>query len=97
MGLPPDLARLGDELVAAARRTTHARRARHRRFAVAAITGAMAFVALTPAALDPSHRNLALVAADRNERTGCDRPRGARSALVACEPRMVLNRPYAIN
>jgi hypothetical protein len=97
MTLPPDLARLGDDLIAAARRTTHTRRARRRRLALAAVTGAMAFLALTPAALDPSHRNLALVAADSYERPRCDRPRAARSPLVACKPRMVLNRPYAIN
>jgi hypothetical protein len=97
MTLPPDLARLGDELVAAARRTTHTRRARRRRLALAAVTGAMAFLALSPAALEPSHRNLALVAADSDERSGCDRPRGARPALAACETRMILNRPYAIN
>jgi hypothetical protein len=97
VGLPPDLVRLGDDLVAAARRATRARRAQRRRFAVAALTGALAFAALTPAALDPAHRNLRLLARDSYQRTGCDLARGARLTLVDCKGAMVLNRPYAIN
>jgi hypothetical protein len=97
VGLPPDLARLGDHLVDAARRTTRARRARRRRFALAVVTGALAFAALTPAALDPAHRESTLVAAAENfARPGCDQPRGARFTMVACEGPMVLHRPYAI-
>lgn len=96
MGLPPDLARLGNELVDAAVRTTGARRARRRRFAVAVIAGALAFAALTPAALEPSHREatIAATAGDYALR-GCDHARAA--PLVGCEGPMVLHRPYAIN
>ena len=97
MGLPPDLDRLGHDLVAAAGRST-ARRAARRRFAVAALTGALAFAALTPAALDPAHRNLTVVAAAEGlARPGCDHARGARFTMVGCEGPMVLHRPYAIN
>jgi hypothetical protein len=98
VGLPPDLARLGDQLVDAARRTNRARRARRRRFAVATVTGAIAFAALTPGALEPAHRDLtiAAVAADGFARPGCDHARGARFTLVACEGPAVLHRPYAI-
>jgi hypothetical protein len=94
VGLPPDLTRLGNELVEAARRTTRARRARRRRLAVAVLAGALAFAALTPAALEPSHRGperFATVSA------GCEHPRDAHIRLVACERPMVLHRPYAIN
>jgi hypothetical protein len=96
--LPPDLARLGDDLVDAARRTSRARRARRRRFALAAVTGAVAFAALTPAALGPAHRELTIVtaAAEDFARPGCDHARGARFTLVACEGPMVLHRSYAI-
>jgi hypothetical protein len=97
VGLPPDLARLGDDLVAAARRTTGARRARRRRFALTALCGALAFAALTPAALDPAYRDLAVAWTDSDARLACDQPRGARFTMVACERPMVLNRPYAIN
>jgi len=94
--LPPDLARLGDDLVAAARRTARERRERRRRFAVAVVTGALAFAALTPTTLDPAHRRLALVAADGFARPGCDHARGARFTMAACEGPAVLHRPYAI-
>jgi hypothetical protein len=93
VGLPPDLLRLGDDLVAAAHRTTWARRARRRRFAAAALIGALAFAALTPAALDPAHRDRTIAAAD-GVAPWCDQ---ARTGLVACEVPMVLHRPYAIN
>ena len=55
--LPPDLARLGDDFARATRRAT-ARRERRRRIAAAAAVGAAAFVAFTPAALDPAQRTL---------------------------------------
>ena len=99
MGLPPDLAQLGDDLVAAARRTTRIRQAERRRFvAVAALTGALAFAALTPAALDPARSKFTIVtAAERLAPPPCDHTRGARYALAACEGPMVLHRPYAIN
>jgi hypothetical protein len=100
VGLPPDLARLGDDLVAAARRTTRVRRGRRRRFvAVTALTAALVVAALTPAALDPGPSRFTIVAAA--ERLAppppCDHTRGTRYALVACEGPMVLHRPYAIN
>jgi hypothetical protein len=95
VGLPPDLARLGDQLVDAARRTTRARRARRRRFALATVTGAIAFAALTPGALEPAHREFAIVAAERIA-PGCEHPRGARFTMAACEGPAVLHRPYAI-
>jgi hypothetical protein len=98
VALPPDLARLGDELVAAARRTAGLRRARRRRFAVAVLAGALAFGALTPAALDPAHRELTIATvAAKPTPAGCDHARGARTTLVGCEGPMVLYRPYAIN
>jgi hypothetical protein len=93
VGLPPDLLRLGDDLVAAARHTTRARRTRRRRFAAAALTGALAFAALTPATLDPAHRDLAVAAAG-DVASMCDL---ARTGVVVCEGPMVLHRPYAIN
>jgi hypothetical protein len=97
VGLPPDLDRLGHDLVTAARRNT-ARRAARRRFAVAALTGALAFAALTPAALGPAHRDLPVAAAAEGfARPGCDHARGARFTMVGCEGPMVLHRPYAIN
>ena len=88
MALPPELARLGDHLVEAARRSSRARRAqRRRRFALAAISGAIAFAALTPAALEPAHVDLTIAAVDGFARPAC----GGRCA----EP-MILHRPYAI-
>lgn len=92
MALPPDLARLGDHLVDAARRTSRARRAQRRRFALAAISGAIAFAALTPTALEPAHVDLTIAAVDGFARPGC----GARSTPSACAGPMVLHRPYAI-
>ena len=96
VGLPPELDRLGDRLVAAARRTS-ARRERRRRFAVAGVIGALAFAALTPASLDPAHRPFqTAAAAERFAPQGCDQPRGARFTMASCEGAMVLHRPYAI-
>jgi hypothetical protein len=97
VGLPPDLARLGDDLVAAARRTTSARSARRRRFAVTALTGALAFAALTPTALDPAQRDLAVASGETVATLGCDHARGTRLTLVGCPQPVVLHRPYAIN
>ena len=87
MALPPDLARLGDHLVAAARRTRRARRAQRRRVALATISGTLAFAALTPAALDPAHVDLTIAAVDGFARPACD---------GRCVEPMVLHRPYAI-
>jgi hypothetical protein len=99
VGLPPDLVQLGDDLVAAARRTTRGRRARRRCFlAATAVTGALAFAALTPPALDPPDREFTIVAAaERLAPPTCDHTRGARYTLAACQGPMVLHRPYAIN
>jgi hypothetical protein len=99
VGLPPDLAQLGDEIVAAARRTSRARRAHRRRFAaVTALTGALAFAALTPAALDTAKPEFTIVAAaERLAPPDCDYTRGTRYTLLACEGPMILHRPYAIN
>jgi hypothetical protein len=93
--LPPDLARLGDELARAAGRSA-ARRERRRRIAAAAVAGATAFVVFTPAALDPAQRQINFASTARYAEPGCDHPRGARFTMVACEGPMVLNRPYAI-
>jgi hypothetical protein len=98
VGLPPDLARLGNDLVEAARRTTTARRARRRRrVAVAVLGAALAFAALIPAAVDPAHRELSFAATGALTSASCDLSRGARTSLVRCEGPMVLYRPYAIN
>jgi hypothetical protein len=92
--LPPDLARLGEELAGAARRAA-ARRERRRRVAVAAVVGAAAFAALTPAALGPAQRELPFAEASGRSAQGCDLPRGARYTLVECRRPMILNRPAA--
>ena len=99
MGLPPDLAQLGNDLVAAARRTSRSRRARRRRLAaLTALTGAIALAALTPAAVDPGHHRFTIVAAaERLAPPPCDTTRATRYPLVACEGPMVLYRPYAIS
>ena len=92
--LPPDLARLGDQLVAAAARTAR-RRERRRRFTVAVTGGALAFAALTPAGLGPAQRELTFVEASaRFAPPGCDHPRGARFTMPAtCEGATVLRHP----
>jgi hypothetical protein len=92
--LPPDLARIGDELAVAARRAT-ARRERRRRVAVAAVVGAAAFAALTPAALGPAERQVTFAEASGGPSPRCDQPRGARFTLVACKGPMILNRRAA--
>jgi hypothetical protein len=94
--LPRDLARLGDDLVGAARRTA-ARRRRTRRFAVATAVGALAFAALTPAALDPAQRTFTFAdSAARYEQPGCQPPRGEQFTMAACESRSwILKRPAA--
>jgi hypothetical protein len=94
VGLPPELDRLGDRLVAAARRTSE-RRERRRRLAVAGVLGALAFAALTPASLDPSIRQLQTADA-RFPALSCDHAPGAKFTATGCEEAMVLHRPYAI-
>jgi hypothetical protein len=105
--LPPDLDRVGDALTAGAARSLAARQRRNAllgRLAVAGIGGALAFAALTPAALGPAqrtHGTLELLLARTDPAAqiavprGCDEPRGGRVTLAACvtgEP-MVLSRP----
>ena len=90
--LPPDLARLGDELALAARRAS-ARRERRRRIALVAAIGAAAFVAFTPAALEPAQRELTF--ADSFAPRACDQRRGTTFTLSACEGPMILHRPAA--
>jgi hypothetical protein len=88
--LPPDLARLGDDLVAAAQRSA-ARRERRRRVALATAVGALAFVALTPAALDPAQREIEFASTTASfAPPGCDQPRGARFTMAACEGTEIL-------
>ncbi len=97
MGLPPDLDRVGDHLVAAARRTA-ARRDRRHRLAVAGVIGALAFAALTPATLGPAARQPAAgVASERMTPHGGKAARGQVVQMASCEGAMVLHRPYAIN
>jgi hypothetical protein len=81
--LPPELDRLGDDLVAAARRKA-ARLERRRRLALAGIVGALAFAALNPATLDPSHRDVFVLTAS------------AEQFVEPGDGAMVLYRPYAV-
>jgi hypothetical protein len=94
--LPPDLARLGDELTAAAERRVadRARATRHRWLALAGVSGALAFAALTPAGLAPSVRDLGALAA-ATPVAQCKQP-ASEKFMKACEPVMVLYRPYAV-
>jgi hypothetical protein len=89
--LPPDLGRLGDDLFAAAHRAA-ARRERRRRAALAVSVGALAFAALTPAALGPAQREITFAATGAGFASpGCDHPRGARfTMMAACEGATVL-------
>jgi hypothetical protein len=90
--LPPDLVRVGDDLVAAAERTLQARRARRRMLARTAATSLAALAALTalvPAALGPATRgaNAGLVVVQLEPPglpAACDQPRGGRLLLPAC-------------
>jgi hypothetical protein len=89
--LPPDLARVGDDLVAAAERTLDARRARRRLLARTAATSLAAVAALTalvPAALGPAVRRADTTLFVQVQAPGlpaaCDLPRGGRLTLPAC-------------
>ena len=85
--LPPDLARLGDQIAAA---TTRARARDHRKVLLArlAATGAaaaLAFGVFAPGALHPSDsaRTLSIAAASASFKpTACDQPRGATFAAA---------------
>jgi hypothetical protein len=99
--LPPELSRLGDALASAAERRLAASRRRaerRRRWAATIVVGALAFAALTPAALGPAQRQagLALDAEAGFQPAGCDQPHGARFTILAsCEMTVVLDRRYA--
>jgi hypothetical protein len=86
--LPPDLARLGDELARATAASAGAERRRARRVRRLAATGlatAAAFAMLAPAALQRSDRTpfqLAAAAAIGYHPTACERPRGGTFAAV---------------
>jgi hypothetical protein len=93
--LPPDLARLGDDLTGAAERHLAGRRRRsehRRRLAIAGVLGALAFAALTPAALEPADRRLGTFAAAPAD---CEQHHSEKF-MTACDRAMVLHRPYAI-
>jgi hypothetical protein len=98
--LPPDLDRLGQQLAGAAGNTLAARRRRaerRRRIMLGAITGALAFAALTPGPLGSGVSDLGrsnLVGAGV-EQIGCEDARGRSFILPPCEGPMVLHRPYA--
>jgi hypothetical protein len=85
--LPPDLARLGDQLATATARAG-ARSRRNGRLARLGLTGAAAALALAvfaPGALHPSDsaRTLAIAAASTTYRPmACDQPRGATFAAA---------------
>jgi hypothetical protein len=94
--MPPELTRLGDQLSSAAERTRDRRRRRaehRRRLLVTGIVGALIFAALTPAALDPAHRDRIQVASHVRS---CDPPRSDKFTPTGCGAPMVLHRPYAI-
>jgi hypothetical protein len=85
--LPPDLARLGDQLAVATTRAG-ARARRRRRMARLGLTGAAAALAIgvfAPGALHPSDsaRTLAIAAASVSFKpTACDQPRGGTFAAA---------------
>jgi hypothetical protein len=88
--LPPDLERVGDQLVAAAERDLAARRRRRAltaRMAVTAVAAVLAGAVLLPAALGPSTRVPAIARtafADLPAQpAGCDQP-GPAVRLPAC-------------
>ena len=86
--LPPDLARLGDQLASATARAGARSRRRKRLWTRVGATGAAAALALgvfAPGLLHPSDgaRSLALAAATASFKpTACDQPRGATFAAA---------------
>jgi hypothetical protein len=86
--LPPDLARLGDQLAAATARAGARQQRRKKLLARLGATGAAAALALgvfAPGILHPSDgaRTLALAAASASFKpTACDQPRGATFAAA---------------
>jgi hypothetical protein len=104
MALPPDLGRVGDELVAAAARSLRARRRRTlvTRWAATILIAALAYAALTPARLGPAQSSapgtpiLAFSTASTVSYAGCDQPRGARFGLPrACAQLALARSPRA--
>jgi hypothetical protein len=86
-GLPPDLARLGEELNASIERRVRrrqVRRERVRRVLPVGLVGAVTFVAVTPGALGPSQRQPTPVA------TASPTPTASASALERQSPRAAL-------
>jgi hypothetical protein len=92
--LPPDLDRVGEDLVAGASRQIAARqhrRALATRMAGTAVAALLAGAVLLPAALGPSTRNGASVLFARTVvldapalPAACDQPHGGRLRLAAC-------------
>jgi hypothetical protein len=94
--LPPDLARVGDELVEAAARRVAKRDARRRlagRIAATGVAALIAVAALAPAALGPAEQattatTVLIARAPTVDPPGlpaaCDQPRGGRLSLPAC-------------
>jgi hypothetical protein len=85
-GLPPDLSRLGDQLVAATERRIATRRRRAELFgklATTGVAGALLFAALTPGTLDSADRGAELLrlaaapAVATVTPSMCDQPRRA--------------------
>jgi hypothetical protein len=99
--LPPDLDRLGDQLARAAGNTLAARRARREqrlRVALAAVIGALAFAALTPANLGQAVHELGGVAlVSATIPAGCEHAHGDGYMLPRCAAAQaaVPHRPYA--
>jgi hypothetical protein len=94
--LPPDLARLGDQLTGAAERHlagSRRRRKRRRQLATTGLVAALAFVVLTPGAIDPSVRGVASLSARAGD---CVQEHRSEKFMTACEHAMVLYRPYAV-
>lgn len=90
--LPPDLERVGDDLVAAAERALARRHARRRllaRIAATSVAAVAALSALVPAALGPAIRggasaSLLVQVEPPGLPVACDLPRGGRLSLPAC-------------
>jgi hypothetical protein len=87
--LPPDLERVGDELIAAVARSVQARRRRRRVAARSVLTGLAALAAaaaFAPAGLAPSTGGGAdpLLARVPAVPAACDQPTGGRLALPVC-------------
>jgi len=85
--LPPELARLGDQLAAATARSARAERRRRTVRRRAAATAGAALIALAAVAPEQLQRGeapvrLAAAAAIGYEPSGCDRPRGATFAAA---------------